>query len=85
MKRYALKERVVLLTLDAARRIFALFGRHVPRHTRSARGFLLRAFQNNLNSIAFLSHRCVLFSQQERKGKKFLILSQVLARKCNDL
>ena len=85
MKRYAFEERVVLLTLDAARRIFAVFGRNVPRHARSARSLLLSAFQNNLDSIAFLSHRYDLFSQQERKGKKFSLFSQTRVRKCDDL
>ncbi len=85
MKRYALEERVVLLTLDTGRRIFAVFGRNVPRHARSARSLLLSAFQNNLDSIAFLSHRYDLFSQQERKGKKFSPFPKSIILKCDDL
>jgi hypothetical protein len=77
MNRYFPQERVVFLALDTSGGVFAVLGGDIPRHTGNARCFLLGAFQNDLNSIAFLSHCYLCFLKRERKDSAFQIVDKV--------
>ena len=56
MKGNALEERIVLATLQTLGRILLVFGGDITGHTRNTALFLLSAFEDNLNAIAFLCH-----------------------------
>jgi len=53
-------DRVVFFQLHAVGRVFAVFLRHITRGTRQTAGFMLGAFQYDLDAIAFafLCHCC---------------------------
>ena len=56
MNSHFLKDRVEFLQFEPVRAILFIFRGDIPRGTRLARVFMLRAFQNNLYPIAFLCH-----------------------------
>ena len=56
MNRYLLEDRVVLFLLDTIRRILLVLRCDVTRSSRKSAVFVLGAFQDHLNAVAFLSH-----------------------------
>ena len=54
--RHLAKDRVVLLQLDALRRVLTVLGRHVTGRAGHARFFVLGALEDDLYAVAFLRH-----------------------------
>ena len=55
-------DRVVFFQLDALRGVFAVFLRYITRSARQTAVFVLRTFQNHLDTVAsaFLCHDAVV-------------------------
>jgi hypothetical protein len=85
MNRYFFQKRIVLLALNPRGGVFPVFGSDVPRHPCNARRFLLGTFQNNLNSIAFLSHRCICLFKRECKDSAFQVVGKMFLKKTNPI
>ena len=56
MKRYFLHDRVELFQFNTLGSILLVFGGNVPAGAVEAAGFVLCAFQDHLNAVAFFSH-----------------------------
>jgi hypothetical protein len=59
------QDRIVLLQFQSLCSVFAVFGGNVTAHAGLTRGFMLGAFQNNLNPVAFLCHDISIFTVRD--------------------
>ncbi len=66
MNRNLLKDRVVLTLFDAVRCVLLVLRCDVTRSSWFAAVFVLCAFKNYLDAIAFLSHCLTLFNGMQR-------------------